>query len=256
MISIIVDNFNRSYLLPLLMKCYARETFTETPVEMVIVDDASDPEDHFVEYLRLGLEIVKPWFKVRAFRIPVSTHFNGGRTFNVAAKQSKGDLLVINPPDMIPVNPKTLSIIHREHEETKSLYLTSRVLSAKRIVPQPLDERAELGKNQPGGASMPMSMYDELGGFDEKFIGYGYVDADFIYRLINYAPKDKKEWTNKQNTELVYIHLDQTKVPVRRENPIHDELITEAWKLKRWKVNPGGWGICNDLEEIVLEGSE
>lgn len=250
MISIIVDNYNRAYLLPFLMKCYAREDFTGTEVEMVIVDDASDPEDNFVEFLKLGLEIVKPWFKVRAFRIPVSTNFNCGRTFNVAAKQSEGDILLMCPPDMVPVNPKTLSIIHREHEETELLYLTSRVLVAKGLVNTPLHY---LGKNQPGGASMPKSMYDAIGGFDERFIGYGYVDAEFMYRLINYAPREEMGWTNKQSEELVFVHLDQTKVPVRRENPIHDELIMDTWRSKEWKVNLEGWGICDDLEEIDLD---
>lgn len=250
MISIIVDNYNRSYLLPLLMKCYARETFTETPVEMMIVDDASDPDDHFEEYVKLGLEIVKPWFKVRAFRIPVSTNFNAGRTWNVAARQSEGDLLLITPPDMIPMNPETLSIIHREHEETKLLYLTSRVIIGKRLVDK---IPRELGEHQPGGASLPKSMYDEMGGFEERFIGYGHIDTDFIYRIMYHGPMGRG-WTYKHTEELVFIHLDQTKIPVRRENPRKDEILMDNHERKRFKVNPEGYGICDDLEEINLEG--
>lgn len=241
-----VDNYNRSYLLPLLMKCYARENFTETPVEMVIVDDASDQEDHFTEYLRLGLEIVKPWFKVRAFRIPVSTNFNAGKTLNVAVKQSEGDLLILQPIDMLPFNPKTLSIVHREHEETKMLYLTSRVLIGKNIVERP---PLELGEHQFGGASLPKSMFDEMGGFEERLIGYGNVDADFVNRMMYNVPKTWG-WTYKHTEELVFIHMDQAKIPIRRDNPMRDEILMDNHRHRRLKVNPEGYGNCNDLEEI------
>jgi hypothetical protein len=242
-ISIIVDNFDRSYLLPLLMKSYAREPFRQCSVEMVIVDDASGPEDHFKENVKMAVERIKPWFEVRAYRIPKSTHFNGGRTLNVAARQSRGQILIINPPDVIPLTPGFLEKIYTGHTQVDWLYLCPLFLRS--------DDLTQIGEYLLGGASLPKKMFDHLGGFDEKFIGYGNVDGDFMNRIVYYAPLSGLNWSKRLDKDMVFLHLEQTKVPIRVDNPeLRVSVTMENWKARTISVNPQGYGICPELEAI------
>lgn len=243
MISILVNNYDRSYLLPLVMKSYAREPFRQLPVEMVIVDDASNPEDRFKENVKMAVERIKPWYDVRAYRIPVSTHFNGGRTLNVAARQSRGKILLINPSDIIPLSPDILDKIHTRHSQLDWLYLCSLFFCS--------EYQNQGGEYLIGGASLPKKMFDYLGGFDEKFVGYGNVDADFMYRIYHYAPLKGLNWTSRIDKDLVFLHLKMTSVPMRFENPtLRDQVTKENWEQRTIQVNPQGYGICKDLEEV------
>ena len=93
-ISIVISNYSYSYLLPLVMQSYNQMEKPTCDVELVIVDDSSDPDDHFEEFIRLGYDRIKPWFKVRAFKMPLScSKMNWGRTLNVGVKQSKSDMM-------------------------------------------------------------------------------------------------------------------------------------------------------------------
>ena len=241
-ISRLVDNFNRSYLLPLLMKSYASESFKHS-LEMVIVDDESGPEDHFKENVKMAVERVKPWFDVRAYRIPKSTHFNGGRTLNVAAKQSRGQILVFNPPDIIPLTTGFLEKIYTEHSQADWLYFCPRLLRSSNL--------GQIGEFLIGGASIPRKMFDHLGGFDEKFVGYGCIDVDFMYRIYYYGPLSGLNWVRKLDKEMVFLHLEQTKVPIRVDNPeLRVKVTMENWKARTISVNPQGYGICPELETV------
>lgn len=254
MISILVDNFNRAYLIPLLIKSYDNEQYKDA--EMIIVDDASDPTDRLKEYLSYAFEHIKPCFRVKAFRMPVSTHFNGGRTFNVAAKQSQGNIVVFSPPDMIPLTP-VLASIQKHHSETDWLYLAPKVIRSNNL--------GQVGEGLIGGASVPKKMFDELGGFDERFIGYGNVDVDFMYRIRHYSQAPwkleapgkatllpSKNWKYSFDPTLMYLHLEQTKIALRVDNlELRNAVTMDNWKERRISVNPNGYGVCNELEKVI-----
>ena len=243
MISIIVDNYNRSYILPLLMQFYNYEKFEEAEVEMVIVDDGS--RDGFLDWLKHGLEIIKPWFNVRAFRVPEGqTRKNVGRTLNIGVKQSLGDLLILNHSDVIPLNPQTLKIVWENHRLIEMLYLTPLFLTTEML-------QEVGGAILPPGASLSKRLYEEVGGFDERFMGYGPVDVDFAQRII-YGQKERG-WIHQKSHRLIFLHLKQAKIPRRGEpNPQNDEILLQNIQNKRWTVNPHGWGVCHGLEEIKL----
>jgi len=244
-ISIIIDNYNRSYLLPLIMKAYNRERVDED-VEMIIVDDSSDQHDHFVDYLKLGLDTVKPWFKVRAFKMPFEcSNMNVGRTLNIGVRQSQGDLLIINHSDMIPLNRDVLRLIKEEHRKTDRLYLTSKLITIDQHI------KVHNGWHLTPGSSMPRELFEAVGGFDERFKGYGPVEPDFAWRVI-YAPKSYG-FKHKYAEEISFLHLDVSAIPIRSgaPNPENDRLVLE--NRGKVKVNPKGWGICDQLEEVYLE---
>lgn len=249
MISIVIDNHNRSYLLPLLMQSYNREEFKGTPVEMVIVDDSSEPRNHFLEYLSLGIDTIEPWFKVRAYRMPPKcSNMNVGKTLNIGVKQSKGDILILNHSDMIPLNRNILSLVHTEHSKTNLLYLTSRFISVDypmRDVTHPEERDWILTP----GSSMPRKLFYDVGGFDERFIGYGPVEPDFAFRVI-YAPKTYG-FIHKRSDKITYLHFKISRIPIRggEQNPNNDRLLQE--NSGKVMVNPDGWGLCTDLEEVM-----
>jgi hypothetical protein len=251
LISIIVDNYNRSYLLPLVMQAYTRENFTKSPVEMIIVDDDSEPHDHFVDYLRLGLDTIKPWFRVRAFETHHS-YMNVGRTLNVGVKQSEGDIIIFNHSDMVPLHPNNLELVWKNHQETDWLYLTPTLLGSKPRVNLPPDKLQMIGHVLPAGASMPRKLFDKAGGFDERFRGYGPVDTDLAHRI--YYGQGEMGCSHRKSDEIIYLHLEMAHVPVRSGelNPKNNELLRENMSKRRWSVNPDGWGDCETLEEVEL----
>jgi len=248
-ISIIIDNYNRSYLLSLIMKAYSRDQVDED-VEMIIVDDSSDTHDHFIDYLKIGLDAVRPWFKVKAFKMPFEcSNMNVGRTLNIGVKQSQGDLLILNHSDMIPLNRDVLKLVREEHQKEDWLYLTSRFISVDypmRDVIKPEERDWVLTP----GSSMPRKLFDAVGGFDERFRGYGPVEPDLAWRII-YAPKEHG-FTHKRSKEITFLHFKMAKIPIRsgEPSPENDKLALE--NRGRVRVNPDGWGSCENLERVEL----
>jgi len=256
MISILVTNYDYSYLIPLVMQSYNRMSRPSCDVEMVIVDDSSDPEDHFEEFVRLGVDRIQPWYSVSAYSMPLScSKMNVGRTINVAAWQSKGDVLILNHADVIHLNKDTLKIIdvfHKSVHEHPGLYL---------LFPAFVDANSEgLGEiralTNVSGSSLPRRLFDELGGFDEQLDGYGHEDADFYWRL-HYGKEiggitHWQEWTDKR---LILMHLSLCAIGVKRStypNPHNDRIVNDNMGSRRWKVNPSGWGECKDLKEVLV----
>lgn len=244
MISIIVNNYNRSYLLPLIMKAYTYQA-TPVPAEMIIVDDESDPQDHYWEYVKMGIDMIRPHFKVRAFRA-YNTNRNSS-TLNIGVKNSVGDVLVLNYSDVVPVSPGILEKIASKHKEIPNLYLTPKVVCTHPEFPI-------LGKYTPLGSSISRELFYKVGGFDERFKGYGPVDVDFSYRLIHGMKDLGCQWAEAQ--DIAYMHIEQAKIPIRDDYRNKDEnikILIENEKNFVRVVNPSGWGICPKLEEMNLD---
>ena len=245
MISIIVNNYNRSYLLPLIMKAYTWLS-TQVPAEMIIVDDESDPKDHFQDYVKLGLDTVKPWYRVRAFRA-YDTKRNNGVTLNIGVKQSVGDTLILNHSDVVPVTPGVLEKVLDRHKATPNLYLTPKVVCSHPDFPV-------RGMSLPLGASVSRELFYRIGGFDERFIGYGPVDVDFSYRIIHGMADLGCRWF--EDPVIVYMHLEQAKLPIRdgyKNKEENERILLENEHQRVRIVNQSGWGVCPRLEEIKLE---
>lgn len=249
-VSIIVDNYNRSYLLPLIMKAYTYQA-EPVPAEMIIIDDESEPQDNFWDFVRNGIEIVRPFFKVRAFRA-YGTNRNVGHTLNIGIKQSIGDILVLNHSDMVPMTPNVLARIIEWHTGPKNLYLTPKL-----VCTHP-DFAIRSMVTLPQGASISRELFYKIGGYDERFKGYGPEDVDISYRIIHGMIDLNSRWVEAEN--IVYMHLEQAKIPIRDGFVHRDEnerLVfdndTSGYRNRVWVVNPGGWGTCQRLEEMHIE---
>ena len=248
MISIIVDNYNRSHLLPLLIETYKNQEFQDISVEieMIIVDDGSI--DGFPVWLTLAIKKFDPWFRVKAFSLPFDCSCrSGGRTRNVAVKQSHGDILIMNSSDMIPLNKSFLEGVYLAHQDPK-VYRTTRF--------QSVDQPSWIRKwTMPTGASISKIIYEAMGGFDERMVGYGPCGTDFMYRVLNIGQKDFGIKV-VEDPDTVWIHLTQSRVKrsIDTEKEFkHNELILkENNDRKIFKVNLEGWGVCEGLKEIKL----
>ena len=274
MISIITHNWCRSFLLPLFIKSYARQDIRELKekgeenefeLEMIIIDDNSPPEDMFEEYLRLALNTfdIKEnlWFKIRAFKNRDTT-MNSGRSANIGAKLSKGDILIFNHTDMFPMHKNTLRLIYESHKEynnridiissgmSEMLYLTSATLTSDNVKFSP-----DCGGTTPWTCAISRKLFYKIGGFDEKFIGYGHEDADFGWRII--YGKDDLNCKHVFDPKIVYVHLQQSNMislpPT--SNPKNSDVVNDNITYNhRWIVNSDNdnWGISKDIEEVEL----
>lgn len=259
MISIIVDNYKRSYLLPLLIQTYNRQGFNDDEVEMVIVDDYSN--DHFEEFLKLAIEEHAPWFKVRALQTHKVVTYNQCLPVNVAVKKSHGDIIILNHSDVVPCRIDTLKRIWDGQQREGGAILFPRFIMNIRHF-------KEHGGPLINGLSMPKSMFMEIRGFDEKFYGGPSEDIDFIKRL-----RRKFEGKFVTDREILYLHLFPiAEVPPRmREAPWKPDLGVEKEDFNlKWidkynndlvninaqspleLVNHSSWGELDTLEEIEL----
>jgi hypothetical protein len=244
-VSIIVDNYNRSYLLPFIMRAYTYQA-EPVPAEMIIIDDESDPQDHFCDFVRNGIEIIKPFFKVRAFKAYGTTR-NAGQVLNIGVKQSTGEILVLNHSDMVPATPNVLMRIIEWHKGPKNLYLTPKL-----VCTHP-DFTIRSDVTLPQGVSISRELFYKIGGYDERFKGYGPEDVDISYRIIHGMMDINSRRLEAEN--IVYMHLEQAKIPIRDGFLHKDEnehLLFENDRNRVWVVNPHGWGICPRLEEIEI----
>lgn len=268
MISVIVHNWNRSFLIPLFIKSYCRQDLKETgeKMEMIIVDDNSFPEDNFKQYLNLALNTydIKEnlWFDIKAF-INKDSYMNSGRTANVGVKQSKGDILIFNHTDIFPMHKYTLSSMHNRHKEHNKeklynedmLYLTSLTLTndsvnaLKNFTP-------DCNGDTPWASAISRKLFYKVGGFDERFKGYGHEDADFGWR-IKYGARELG-CIMIYDPSIMFIHLQQSNMislpPYN--NQTNAELVNDNLTYNhRYIVNNGKedeWGISKDIEEIKI----
>lgn len=268
--SVIVHNWCRSFLLPLFIKSYVRQDLrgqvSSEEMEMIIIDDNSPPGDKFEEYLKIGLNTfdIKEnlWFKIRAFKNRDGTG-NSGRSANVGAKLSKGDILIFNHTDIFPMHKNTLRLIYDRHKEYNSdtdiinsgkvemFYLTTATLTNDNIKFSP-----DCNGTTPWACAISRKLFYKIGGFDERFSGYGNEDADFGWRVI-YGAKDLG-CQHIFDPRIVYVHLQQSNMislPPSINLGNHDVVNDNITYNHRWIVNSDkgdNWGISKDIEEIDL----
>ena len=239
MISIIVPNYNHSFVLPLVLRGYNNFPFSDDEVEMVIVDDCSS--EPFKEILVHILKYVKPWFKVRVFETNERTY---GPTlpFNIGVKKCHGDIIILNPADIVPTT-EVLPIILREHKKISNLYLMPKLY---------INMHGTEWQKTTCGVSMKKKSYEDVGGYDERFKGIGRQDLDFLARFERgpFIVKTCRE----APPNLVYMHIE-IMTPTDPKKFYFEEngrLLQENTRKGIIKVNPDGWGELDTLEEVDI----
>jgi hypothetical protein len=219
---------------------------------MVIVDDNS-PQDP-LEHLKLTLKNMKPYFSVRVFQTHDTDCWNNpGITLNIGVKQSKGEIIILNLSDVIPLNPYTLEIISKYHKENDMTHLSATQIEAdyRRMYDGKIPVfGGDHGDLSVAGCSMPRALYDKIGGFDERFRVYGHEDADFLWR-IRYGAEDLGIQC-RHHKDLFTLHISPAhqleEAPCPKEN---EKYVNENVLGHNWIVNSAGWGEWGHLTEIL-----
>jgi len=208
-ISILVDNYKRSYLLPFIIQAYNKDYPVETPLkcEMICVDDNSN--DNFVEFLELAVKNIKPKFDIRGYQTHKPTTYNPAKALNIAFKQSLGEIIILNHSDILPNSKHILQNILKEFTIEGSLL--DNVLPNNGlpdiIVPHFIFEMNTLitytGMLN-NGTVMKRKNYEELHGHDERFLGGPSVDFDLMNRAKDM--KFKIRWL-KEDKKISYLHI-------------------------------------------------
>lgn len=142
-------------------------------------------------------------------------HFNKALAFNHGVVQAKNEIIILHDADiMVPANytRRIWDIMQSAdgcHIGAKVLYLTRESTNA--INEQ---HKATKGMNcehavdyfEGGSLAVKKSIYKQIGGFDENFIGYGVEDCEFYDRL-------KKCTQFKEDRYITMIHLWHGRVP-------------------------------------------
>lgn len=159
---------------------------TGRKIECVVVEQ--DAEDKIKTFL-------PDW--VRYVHAPLDdekTAFSRGRAFNAGAKAARSDLLIFHDGDILVPHAYAQEAYDRFREGFEFINLKRFIFyldqkSSESIVAQDSVENQSPGfdaivQNLVGGASFAIarSSYFDIGGFDERFVGWGYEDIEFMDR--------------------------------------------------------------------------
>jgi glycosyltransferase involved in cell wall biosynthesis len=144
-------------------------------LEYIVVDDGSPryPAKDVpspVRSVALGLH------GFSLFRIKVDVRWNQDAARNIGVHESKGDWLLLTDMDhLVPLN--TMDRVMTMHLDPKLVYQFSRV-SAPTM---------KWYKHHPNSWLMHRTMWDAIGGYDERFAGYYGTDGEFRERVWKHA---------------------------------------------------------------------
>lgn len=159
----------------------------DIPVECIVVEQSSSPESE--TYL-------PEWIRYRHCPSqPPEAPYNRSLAFNAGAEIARSDLLVLHDSDLlVPKNYAwELWRVWRAGYETINLkrfifYLsesdTARSIGAGLLPSSPVPEIVLQNATGGGSLAVDRQAYEEIGGHDEEFVGWGGEDVDFWDRAI------------------------------------------------------------------------
>lgn len=180
--------------------CAALTAQTLPPLEVIVADDGSSPVPDAADLAGPVHVVTQP---DRGFRAAAAR--------NLGARRARGEVLVFLDADVVPepgflaaltrriaVCPDVLAVGRRRHADLSGLPVGGDPRTAPRLTdPAWLDDGYAATRDllDADGRSFRFvisallachrSLFDDLGGFDERFVGYGGEDWDLAYRAWN-----------------------------------------------------------------------
>jgi glycosyltransferase involved in cell wall biosynthesis len=196
--SVVIPAYNASKTLPIVLRALQNQDFRD--FEVILVDDGSTDDTSSVAKRisgHLDLQIIRN-----------SANQGRAKTRNTGVKHARGDIIILLDSDIETV-PNYISAHLRLHESSARTIgigaLRYPPHLAKKALARYYSSRggARLKPGQPlpgkyfvsGLASFPHALFEEVGGFDERFQSYGSEDLELGLRFqaagaqIHYLPE-------------------------------------------------------------------
>lgn len=267
LISMLLPYFNRKEYLKVSLDSF-QYFYKDNDIEFIIVDDGSAKQhaiDNLVsEYSNLNIRLI---------RIENKTGTNPSRPYNVAARNATGKILLLSSPEITHTSSiiETLNVMGEMAKDDYFIFsvfcptepdFTARMLKEELFVDKleyikssqwKIHDPPTTGafsnkfgswylhsKHRPTHlnflTAISTEKYYELCGFDERFVGTGYDDNEFLDRVIPGA-------NIRYCDEFEAIHINHPPVygsdnPISNQNLYHS---IKSGKIDKW--NNVKWGL-------------
>jgi glycosyltransferase involved in cell wall biosynthesis len=184
--SIVVPTRNRSGILDAMLRCLKAQTLGAERFEVIVLDDASgDQTWQVLENHTCHMANLRP----HRFERPCGTEATCfiAHLRNEGLRQARGRIFVSLDDDSL-VRPDFLERLRRVHTRAGQALVTGPIVDVTTVPDHPFaDFEGRVGWHRnpiPGcNFSLPVQMLEDIGGFDESFMHYGWEDLELFERL-------------------------------------------------------------------------
>lgn len=207
------------------------------PMEIIVVDWGSEvpmelPE--FVRHIHVPPELAAKYNKDSTFALNVSS--------NVGFRRALGEYIFYMGNDTFCTQELLNYVTKRCHE--RGFYIIGR----RHVVsPETMDTYQQSKVSKRWGASgawvAHRNVWHNLRGFDQKFIYYGFIDREIVWRSQLYGYE-----VRIIPYEISVYHVRHPHCYMRA-NRMDNEMIFSKEELTptRWDINDENWGLGNEL---------
>jgi len=299
-VSVIIPTYKRKRILELVLKSLDLQTYDTEKYEVIVVDDGgSDGTGEMVEQLagKVRFKLSYFWQEDKGFRAAAAR--------NLGLNHAKGELIIFLDSDVVVV-PEFIEehvMAHTEHEDAVVIgYVSAHITGTLQDREYGLDEVKRYLKDHknrlPLVPEFRETIYEEcddnlnnhkapwhalytnnvsvkrenlnaVGGFDEKFVGWGYEDIELGYRLYckgvpfslhrnalgyhivdpNEASLPQFQTTSKKRIEEQLRNLDY--LCVKHKTPAITKFLIS--KIKSLKAQLVTGGLSEEAEKLILD---
>lgn len=202
-------------------------------LEYIVVDDGSPRYP--------AVPPTKGKFEFQLFRMKVDVRWNQDACRNIGVKHARHEWVFLTDMDHLIPNDTLSALLFSNHLDPRIAYRFSRVN----------DQTFEPYKFHPNSWFLTKALYDEVGGYDERFAGYYGTDWDFRDRVMLKASAVKQ-------LPLILIRVGREHTPdASTPKEFGRKSVEDAHAIKRIRAERSkqkGWKTVRDsfpYEKVV-----